>query len=100
MVCPVGFVSDHIEVVWDLDNELREQAGALGVALARASTPNAQRGFARLILDLVDEVRDGRAPTRVVGAQPVPGYGASVDGLFCTPECVPAVSARPSAGSR
>ncbi len=98
VVCPVGFVSDHIEVVWDLDNELREQADSLGVALARASTPNAQRRFARLILDLVDEVRDGREPARVVGAEPVPGYGSSVDGAFCTPAC--AASARPSAGSR
>ncbi len=98
VICPVGFVSDHIEVVWDLDNELREQADALGIALARASTPNAQRRFARLVLDLVDEVRDGREPARVVGAQPVAGYGASVDGAFCTPAC--ATSARPSAGSR
>jgi ferrochelatase len=98
VVCPVGFVSDHIEVVWDLDNELRERADELGIALARASTPNAQRRFARLILDLVDEVRDGREPVRVVGAEPVPGYGSSVDGRFCTPGCE--VSARPSAGSR
>ena len=98
VVCPVGFVSDHIEVVWDLDNELREQAGELGIALARASTPNAQRRFAQLVLDLVDEVRDGREPTRVIGAEPVPGYGSSVDGAFCTDDC--AASARPSAGSR
>jgi ferrochelatase len=98
LVCPVGFVSDHIEVVWDLDNELRQQADELGIALARASTPNAQRRFARLVLDLVDEVRDGREPARVVGAQPVPGYGSSADGRFCTPDCAP--SARPSAGSR
>lgn len=88
VVCPVGFVSDHIEVVWDLDNELREQADDLGVALARASTPNAQRRFARLVLDLLDEVRDGRDPARVVGVQPVPGYGFSVDGQYCTAECV------------
>ncbi|WP_445170153.1 ferrochelatase [Mycolicibacterium sp. Dal123E01] len=97
-VCPVGFVSDHIEVVWDLDNELAEQADKLGIVLARASTPNAQRRFAQLILDLVDEVRDGREPMRVIGAQPVPGYGSSVDGSFCTPACE--VSARPSAGSQ
>ncbi|QEN14590.1 ferrochelatase [Mycolicibacterium sp. ELW1] len=98
VVCPVGFVADHIEVVWDLDSELREQAEGLGVALARASTPNAERRFAKLVLDLVDEVRDGGEPARVVGAQPVPGYGCSVNGAFCTPACE--VSARPSAGSR
>ena len=41
IVCPIGFVADHIEVVWDLDHELRLQAEAAGVAFARAATPNA-----------------------------------------------------------
>ncbi|MGE0220004.1 ferrochelatase, partial [Mycolicibacterium sp.] len=36
VVCPVGFVADHIEVVWDLDSELAEQAAAAGIAFARA----------------------------------------------------------------
>ncbi|EUA34997.1 ferrochelatase family protein [Mycobacterium xenopi 3993] len=39
VVCPIGFVADHIEVVWDLDHELRSQAQAAGMAFARASTP-------------------------------------------------------------
>ncbi len=99
VVCPVGFVSDHIEVIWDLDNELREQADALGIALARASTPNAQRRFAQLVLDLVEEADTGREPARVVGSQPVPGYGFNVNGQFCTAECQVS-GARPSAGSQ
>ena len=41
IVCPIGFVADHIEVVWDLDHELRLQAEAAGMAFARAATPNA-----------------------------------------------------------
>lgn len=105
VVCPVGFVADHIEVVWDLDNELRQHADDLGIAMARASTPNAQRRFARLVLGLLDEVRDGGQALRVAGSQPVPGYGSSVDGAFCTAECVvtaaaAAASARPTPGSR
>ena len=100
VVCPVGFVADHIEVVWDLDNELAAQATELGITLARATTPNAQPRFARLVLDLLDEAREGREPSRVVGAQPVPGYGSSVNGAFCTAACQPEASAaRPSAGS-
>jgi ferrochelatase len=87
IVCPLGFVADHIEVVWDLDHELRVQAEATGVAFARASTPNADRRFARLAVDLIDEVRYGREPARVPGAQPPPLYGASVGGEFCTPDC-------------
>jgi protoporphyrin/coproporphyrin ferrochelatase len=89
IVCPIGFVADHIEVVWDLDHELRSQAQAAGMAFARASTPNADRRFARLAVDLIDELRDGRAPVRVTGPDPVPGCGASVNGAPCgPPHCV------------
>lgn len=105
IVCPIGFVADHIEVIWDLDSELAEQAAGLGIALARATTPNAQPRFARLALDLLDEKRQGRDPARVVGAQPVPGYGSSVNGQFCTADCeasarAAAASSRPTAESR
>ena len=100
IICPVGFVADHIEVVWDLDNELAEQAEAAGVALARAITPNAQRRFAELVVALLDEQRLGLEPARVAGPQPVPGYGSSVDGAFCTPACEPVSPARPNAVSR
>jgi protoporphyrin/coproporphyrin ferrochelatase len=87
IVCPVGFVADHVEVVWDLDNELAEQAAEAGIAFARAATPNAQPRFAELVIGLVDELREGREPARVSGPQPVPGYGCSVNGAFCTPDC-------------
>jgi ferrochelatase len=110
IVCPVGFVADHIEVIWDLDSELAEQADALGVALARATTPNAQPRFARLALDLLDEVRTGREPARVVGAEPAsidgrirsaappPGYGSSLNGRFCTADCEASAAAAAAAG--
>jgi ferrochelatase len=87
IVCPVGFVADHIEVVWDLDSELADQAAELGIALARATTPNAQPRFARLALGLLDEMRDGAEPARVIGGEAVPGYGSSVNGRYCTSVC-------------
>ena len=87
IVCPVGFVADHIEVVWDLDNELAEQAAQAGIAFARASTPNAQTRFAQLAIDLLDEMRTDAPAARVTGPQPVPGYGCSVNGAVCTPDC-------------
>ena len=104
VVCPIGFVADHIEVIWDLDSELAEQAEQLGISLARATTPNAQPRFARLALDLLDEKREGHEPARIVGAQPVPGYGSSVNGRFCTADCeasarAAAASSRPTAES-
>jgi ferrochelatase len=105
IVCPIGFVADHIEVIWDLDSELAEQAEGLGIAFARATTPNASPRFAQLALSLLDEKREGQDPARVVGPQPVPGYGSSVNGRFCTADCEAsareaAASSRPTAGSR
>jgi protoporphyrin/coproporphyrin ferrochelatase len=89
IVCPIGFVADHIEVVWDLDEELRAQTDAAGVVLARASTPNADPRFAMLAVDLIDELRYGRAPARVNGPDPVAGCAASIDGQACgPPHCV------------
>jgi ferrochelatase len=72
IVCPIGFVADHIEVVWDLDNELRVQAEEAGIAFARATTPNADPRFARLAADLVDELRLGSEPARLAGPESVP----------------------------
>ena len=90
IVCPIGFVADHIEVVWDLDNELRLQAEASGIAFARARTPNADRRFARLAVDLIDELRRGREPVRSEspeGPDAPPLQGFSINGAVCTPDC-------------
>jgi ferrochelatase len=107
IVCPIGFVADHIEVVWDLDNELREQADRLGIAFARATTPNVDPRFARLAADLIDELRADRPPVRVDGPDAAPGCGFNLGGQPCaeSPRCVARISpavrpARPSAGSR
>jgi ferrochelatase len=87
IICPIGFVADHIEVVWDLDHELRQQAQKLGIAFARAATPNADPRFARLAVDLIDELRSGRDPARMPGSDAPPLQGFSVNGTVCTPNC-------------
>lgn len=87
IVCPIGFVADHIEVVWDLDHELRLQAEQAGMAFARVSTPNADPRFARLAVDLIDELRLGLEPVRVARPNTVPGYGFSINGAPCSPNC-------------
>lgn len=87
IVCPIGFVADHIEVVWDLDNELAEQAAESGITLVRTGTPGADPRFARLAASLVEELRTGAAPQRVDGPDPAPGYGCSVDGAPCALRC-------------
>lgn len=84
VVCPVGFVSDHLEVVWDLDNEALRKAAELGMAFARAATPGTDPRFARLIAELVEEHLTDLAPRRL-GA--VPGYGCTVNGAPCAVGC-------------
>ncbi|MCT7659825.1 ferrochelatase [Mycobacterium deserti] len=93
IVCPIGFVADHIEVVWDLDHELRQQAQEAGVGFARVATPNAD--LARVAADLLDELRTGREPLRVsIDAESPPLQGFSVDGALCTSMCESTVARR------
>ncbi|MFC8045746.1 ferrochelatase [Nocardia sp. NPDC057353] len=84
VVCPVGFVSDHLEVIWDLDNEAEERARELGMAFARAGTPGADPRFAQLVRELIAEHLDA-APARKLGA--VPGFGSTPDGAPCAVGC-------------
>jgi ferrochelatase len=53
LVCPVGFVADHLEIRWDLDTEARERASELGMELERIEMPNADPAFVRLLAELV-----------------------------------------------
>ncbi|MBU8812232.1 ferrochelatase [Mycolicibacterium goodii] len=87
IVCPIGFVADHIEVVWDLDTEVKQQAEEAGITMVRATTPNADPRYARLAVSLIDELRNGTPAQRVPGRDPVPGYGFSVNGAPCSPGC-------------
>jgi len=40
VVCPAGFVADHLEILYDLDVEAVERARELGIAFARTASPN------------------------------------------------------------
>ena len=53
LVAPVGFVSDHLEILWDLDVEAREKAAELGLELDRIKSLNADPAFIRALADLV-----------------------------------------------
>jgi len=54
VVIPIGFISDHVEVIWDLDNEAQETCDELGIRMARVSTPGTHPSFVRAITDLVE----------------------------------------------
>ena len=55
-MCPVGFVSDHLEIRWDLDVEAKEKAAELGMQLARIEMPNADPAFIRTLAGIVKRV--------------------------------------------
>ncbi|HEV7211876.1 MAG TPA: ferrochelatase [Blastococcus sp.] len=59
---PVGFVSDHLEVIWDLDNEAEETARALGLVFARAATAGTHPAFVATVRELLEERRAGGEP--------------------------------------
>ncbi len=84
VVCPVGFIADHLEVVWDLDTEARDRAEALGLAFARAATPGEDPRLAQMVVELVREHLAG-APARRLGTEPQ--YGCTLDGAPCARGC-------------
>ena len=53
LVAPVGFVSDHVEVLFDLDVEARARARELGVHLERTESLNASPEFIAALADVV-----------------------------------------------
>jgi protoporphyrin/coproporphyrin ferrochelatase len=55
LVAPVGFVSDHLEILWDLDIEARERAGELGLEFDRIESLNDDPAFIRALAELVEE---------------------------------------------
>jgi protoporphyrin/coproporphyrin ferrochelatase len=57
LVAPVGFVSDHLEILWDLDVEAREKARELGLDLDRMESMNDDPAFIRAVAGLVEKVR-------------------------------------------
>ncbi|EPR75043.1 Ferrochelatase, protoheme ferro-lyase [Leifsonia rubra CMS 76R] len=59
VIVPVGFISDHMEVKWDLDTEALETAGGHSMFAVRVPTPGVHPAFVTGLVDLVLERRDG-----------------------------------------
>jgi ferrochelatase len=67
VVSPVGFVSDHMEILFDLDVEAREAAAEAGIGFARAQTAGTHPAFVAMIRELVQERLDRDVPRRSLG---------------------------------
>jgi ferrochelatase len=70
VAAPVGFISDHLEVLWDLDNEAAETAARFGLGWRRVPTPGVDPRFVDMVVELVAE-RVAGAPRRKLGELPV-----------------------------
>lgn len=84
VVSPIGFVSDHLEVIWDLDNEAEEKAAELGMGFARAATAGTDPRFAKMIVELIAEHTDGAGSRKL---SELSAAGSTVNGQPCAPGC-------------
>jgi ferrochelatase len=85
VVSPIGFVSDHLEVIWDLDNEALETARKLGLGYARAGTPGTDARLLAMVRSLVRERTDAE-PQQRLGTLPIWDV--------CPADCCPAPARR------
>jgi protoporphyrin/coproporphyrin ferrochelatase len=81
LVAPTGFVSDHLEVLWDLDNEAAATAAELGLDFVRAGTAGTHPAFVSGLADLVAEQLTGAEP-RLLGPLGICGWQCPD---FCCP---------------
>jgi ferrochelatase len=82
VISPTGFVSDHLEVRWDLDTEARETAAGLDLDFVRAATAGTHPAFVSAIRELAEE--------RLTGARPEHLGTLRLCGIDCPDGCCPA----------
>jgi ferrochelatase len=69
VVSPIGFVSDHMEIVYDLDTEATALCRELGLNMVRAATAGSHPAFVKMIRELILERIDPETPRRSLGTQ-------------------------------
>lgn len=93
VIAPIGFVSDHLEVLYDLDLETKQLCDELGINMERAATVGTHPRFVRMIRELIAE-RISQNPLRsAIGI-----YGPSHD--VCPPDCCSYEPQRPRRNGR
>jgi len=91
IVIPIGFISDHMEVLYDLDTEAQQICGEIGVHMVRAATVGVHPKFITMIRELIRE-RMGECEPRAIGNFP-PNHDA------CPAVCCPAPARRPGSAA-
>jgi ferrochelatase len=90
VLVPIGFVSDHLEILYDLDTEAREDCDRMGMNLVRATTVGTHPKFISMISELVQERIHPGTERRALGT-----LGPSHD--VCATDCCP-LGQRPVSG--
>lgn len=80
VVAPIGFLSDHMEIIYDLDTEAKALSGELGLNMIRAATAGTHPMFVEMIRELIMERLEATSPRRFLGYD-VPRGDA------CRPDC-------------
>jgi ferrochelatase len=83
LIAPLGFLSDHLEVLYDLDTEARAVASDLAMKMVRAETVGTHPAFITMIRHLIVERLDPSEPKLAIGA-----FGPNPD--VCPSSCCPA----------
>jgi len=84
VVVPIGFISDHMEVIYDLDTEAAETAARLGIGFIRAATAGTHPA---LVSGLVDLVTERAAVARGETVEPAVISGAEPGAYLCPADC-------------
>ncbi|MDZ4817707.1 MAG: ferrochelatase [Planctomycetota bacterium] len=90
LISPIGFISDHLEVLYDLDTEAAALSQELDMSMVRAGTVGTHPRFIRMIRELIEERIRPDSPRLALGS-----LGASHD--VCPVDCC--LSGRPAAGT-
>jgi protoporphyrin/coproporphyrin ferrochelatase len=89
VVMPLGFLSDHMEVIYDLDDEAAGVCAEIGLNMVRAKTVGTHPLFIQMIRELIEERIDPNSERRAVGQ-----FGPAVD--LCPADCCPRPQRRPT----
>jgi ferrochelatase len=93
VLAPIGFISDHMEVLYDLDVEAKQLCDSLDLPITRAKTVGVHPKFIAMIRELIVERMDSGAERRAVGS-----LGARLD--VCAEGCCPAPVRRAATSER
>ncbi|MGB7337824.1 MAG: ferrochelatase [Phototrophicaceae bacterium] len=97
IIAPIGFISDHMEVLFDLDTEARDAANELGMTMVRAGTVGTAKPFVAMIRELVEERMTANPERKALGKRDANHDVCPID--CCLPGTRPTRPAAPTTDS-